>query len=102
MNMMLDNMMRKTSGEPLHVLVDIGYVDHQSARDNADKLMEHLGRKNFQACGFSRLMARIPPSKLTGILRLFPEITEGGRYSGTTHTFGSGPQFSLPHQREAP
>jgi hypothetical protein len=95
MHFMLENMMRKSAGEPLTMLIDFGYGTHQAARDNADRVSKILGRRNFQVVGFSRLVANVPERKANAIKAAFPEIVDGGRYAGTTHSFGDGPQFDL-------
>lgn len=97
MNIWLDNAIREHKKEKPHVLVDCGYVNHQKARDNADLLLKHVGKKNLSIEGFGRILIRIPPKKID-ILKEFQEITEGPGYSWTTHVFErNGEQFDLKY-----
>lgn len=72
-----------------HTLVDCGYLKDQAARDRADKLLEHVSRKNIEIAGDGRLLVRIPPTKVKTVLAAIPEIKEGAAgYCWCTHGFG--------------
>lgn len=67
------------------VLVDMGSVDDQRARDNADALIAAgVSRKNISIEGNRRLLVKLPPKKAAGILSRFP-IVAGATYWQCTH-----------------
>lgn len=83
---LLENAMRKTAGEPLVALVDLGYAKDQGARDRADKLLTMVARSNLSIEGFGRILVRVPKTKLEAVLKAFP-IKEGSTYYGSTHNW---------------
>lgn len=90
----LENAARGAGGEPLHVLVDCGYGRHKRARDNADKLLRLVGRRNAMLAPQYRILIHIPPTKVP-LLKKFKKITPGPGYCWTTHVFDKdGPQFA--------
>lgn len=71
-----------------HTIVDIGPLNDQAARDRADKLFEHVSRRNLMiAGGVGRILMRIPPTKVKKVLLAFPEITAKCTYSWCTHSW---------------
>lgn len=69
-----------------HVLVDCGYI--AIAHERSLALRRHISGRNFQLVGNGRLVARIPPSKVTEVLEAFPQIKEGAHeYCWCTHGF---------------
>ncbi len=72
----------------VHTLVDCGYLNDQQSRDNADKVLKHVSRRNMELAGFRRIVIRIPPMKLASVLKAVPEIKEGAaEYCWCTHGF---------------
>ena len=68
-----------------HTLVDLGYVREAGARCRAEKLMPHLGRRNFELAGgrvSGRLLVRIPPRKVRPILARFRQIRPAADTNG--------------------
>ena len=73
-----------------HTLLDLGYVKSPVARRRADQLCTVVGRRNLQVVGAGRLLIRIPPTKITRVLREFPQIkpaTVARGYCWVTHTW---------------
>lgn len=69
-----------------HALVDCGYIKEQDARDRADKILAHVARSNIEVAGHGRLLVRIPPAKLPGVLAAIPQIKAGtATYCWCTH-----------------
>lgn len=72
------------------VIVDIGYVTDESARNRADKLFAAGIGKNNLICGpstgVSRLHMNIPKSKVAKIMADFP-ITAKKTWFGATHSY---------------
>jgi hypothetical protein len=94
---MLKQLYRKQDGEPPMVLIDLGYVNDQAARDRADRLLAAgIGKRNLSLEGFNRLFIRIPPSKVAAILAAFPEIKKGTSYWQSTHNWLDQPQKENP------
>jgi len=78
-----------------HCVIDLGYLGYQVARDRADQLRQHIGRRNFSVEGHvPRLVVRVPPTKLARIFEMFPDIKvvkEGSNaYLGCTHYWNDG------------
>jgi len=72
-----------------HTLVDVGYVNAKAARDQADRLLKRVGKKNLQIVANGRILIRIPPQKVKAILKRFRSIkpaSERPGYSWCTHT----------------
>lgn len=80
---------QENAAKRVHTLVDCGYVRDQQARDNADKILKHVGRKNLEIAGFARIVVRIPPAKVADVLKAIPEINEAAGYCWCTHGFGA-------------
>lgn len=74
------------SGAPTHTIVDCGYLNEQSARDNCDRLRGLVGRRNVEIVGFNRILVRIPPGKVARLSEI-TDIVSGGGYCWTTHRF---------------
>lgn len=73
-----------------HNLLDLGYVNSQTARDRADLIFKIISKANLEIAGFSRLLIRIPKAKLEKVLAAHPAIklaTEQPGYSWCTHTW---------------
>jgi hypothetical protein len=84
-SLMLKTVYAEHGTGPKPVIVDLGYLDDQSARDHADALMAYgIPNRRFSIEGNNRLMVEIPKSKVSGVLGAFP-IKEGSKYFGTTH-----------------
>ena len=78
-----------------HMLVDMGCLDKQETRDNADKLLDaikaagHKGRCG-EIVGNRRLVIRIPPKVKNVVIASCPEISEGSAdYCWCTHGWRS-------------
>ena len=88
MSRMLEQIYREQAGEPSMVLIDIGNVNDQAARDRADKVIAAgVGKKNLSIEGFNRIFIRIPPKKVAAILAAFPQIEQGSTYYQSTHNW---------------
>lgn len=78
-----------------HTLVDMGYLDKQETRDNADKLLDAIkaaGHKSrcAEIVGHNRVVVRIPPKVKDAVLASCPEVVEGaGGYCWCTHGWRS-------------
>lgn len=85
-NFMIENAIRRASGDPEEFVVDLGYVREQG--DERGKALRDfgIGLDNFSVEGFGRLLVRIPPRKQAAVLERFP-IRAPGRYYGTTHAW---------------
>jgi hypothetical protein len=82
----LENGMHPT--HDLHKLVDCGYVTEKKARDRADRLMKHVGRKNVQVVGGPlRVVVRVPPAKLAAVMKALPIKEGGATYCWCTHSW---------------
>ena len=91
MSRMLEQIHRAHAGEPPMMLIDLGCVNDQAARDRADRIRATgLGKKNISLEGYDRIFVRIPPKKVVAILAAFPAIKEGATYYQSTHNWLEG------------
>lgn len=89
-SLMLKTVYASHGDGPKPVIVDLGYLENQNARDHADALMAHgIAKSRFSIEGHNRLMVEIPKSKVAGVMEAFP-IKEGSTYFGTTHHWDEG------------
>ncbi|EYR81789.1 hypothetical protein [Shinella sp. DD12] len=90
-SLMLKTVYASHGDGPKPVIVDLGYLENQDARDHADALMAHgIAKSRFSIEGHNRLMVEIPQSKVPGVMEAFP-IKEGSTYFGTTHHWAEEP-----------
>lgn len=95
----LENAADSAAGKQKHILVDLGYLSEQAARDRADKLFTKLSKTNLRIVGASRIVIRVPPNKLAAVLAAFPEITTKQTYSWCSHSWVSAEGASVPIER---
>ena len=76
--------------KPDVVIVDIGYVTDESARDRADKMFAlGIGKKNLiwgPSTGAPRIHMHIPKSKVTKVMETLP-IQAKKTWFGATHSW---------------
>ena len=78
------------------MIIDLGYINNQSARDRADALFAFgIGKRNIiwgPTTGEPRIHINIPKQKQTAVLQKFPVIKKktwfGANYSWLTKTKG--------------
>ena len=98
MSFWLDNAME--AGK--HILVDMGYMGSQNARDRTDDVIAfigktHKGQKNVEILAYNRITIRIPPGKLDAVLEKFPAISGKQTYSWCTHSWLVGDADDLKY-----
>ena len=82
MDYWMENAPHGTTGRYPHAMLDLGYANSPESRDRCDQIVAAgISRQNIQIVAYGRLLLRIPPRKLPGILKKFPGIEQRSTYS---------------------
>lgn len=59
-----------------HTILDLGYADRAVARDRADAVGQHVGRKRFLIHAYAghRILVWVPPTRLARLMERFPIV----------------------------
>lgn len=94
----MENAFASHAKEPLpHMLIDLGYVKEQAARDRADLILKIVSKRNLQIAGCGRLLLHVPPRQVDAVLAAFSEVkpaAERPGYCWCSHTWLSPKEAS--------
>lgn len=83
--LMEESVYAEYNGEPLPMIVDLGYIKDKATQDRCDAVIAHgISRKNFSIEVFNRMFVKIPPRKAARFMAAFP-VVEGATYFRATH-----------------